>query len=95
MVLAEGLERYQNMVAVPLTKPIATWAGLRSFAVDRTLVLGPDPAQPDFVWSAGQGGYGFQTSAAASQLVADLTLGNAPSLPDPVVEALRPDRLRA
>jgi D-arginine dehydrogenase len=27
--------------------------------------------------------------------VADLTLGNAPSLPDPVVEALRPDRLRA
>ncbi|WP_289089997.1 FAD-dependent oxidoreductase [uncultured Sulfitobacter sp.] len=95
MVLAEGLERYQNMVAVPLTKPIATWAGLRSFAVDRTLVLGPDPAQPDFIWSAGQGGYGFQTSAAASQLVADLTLGNAPSLPDPVVEALRPDRLRA
>ena len=94
MVLAEGLERYQNMVAVPLTKPIATWAGLRSFAPDRTLVLGPDPADPDFIWSAGQGGYGFQTSAAASQLVADLTLGNTPSLPDTVVAALRPDRLR-
>ncbi|MGY9039365.1 MAG: glycerol-3-phosphate dehydrogenase, partial [Rhodobacterales bacterium] len=42
----------------------------------------------------GQGGYGFQTSAAASQLVADLTLGNTPSLPDTVVAALRPERLR-
>jgi len=94
MVLAEGLERYQNMVAVPLTKPISTWAGLRSFAPDRTLVLGPDPDQPDFIWCAGQGGYGFQTSPAASQLVADLTFGRPSSLPDETVDALRPDRLR-
>lgn len=94
MTLAEGLERYQNMVAVPVTKPIATWAGLRSFAPDRTLVLGPDPDQPDFIWCAGQGGYGFQTSAAASQLVADLTLGHAPGLDADTVAALRPDRLR-
>jgi D-arginine dehydrogenase len=94
MVLAEGLERYQNMVAVPLTKPISTWAGLRSFAPDRTLVLGPDPDQPDFIWCAGQGGYGFQTSPAASQLVADLTFGRPSPLPDETVSALRPDRLR-
>jgi D-arginine dehydrogenase len=94
MVLAEGLERYQNMVAIPLTKPISTWAGLRSFAPDRTLVLGPDPDQPDFIWCAGQGGYGFQTSPAASQLVADLTFGRPSSLPDETVDALRPDRLR-
>jgi glycine/D-amino acid oxidase-like deaminating enzyme len=83
------------MVAEPLTKPIATWAGLRSFAPDRTLVLGPDPAQPDFIWCAGQGGYGFQTCAAASQLVADLTLGRAPAMDAQTVAALRPDRLRA
>ena len=95
MVLAEGLDRYQNMVAEPLTKPIATWAGLRSFAPDRTLVLGPDPTQPDFIWCAGQGGYGFQTCAAASQLVADLTLGRAPAMDAQTVAALRPDRLRA
>jgi D-arginine dehydrogenase len=94
MTLAEGLERYQALVTVPLTKPIATWAGLRSFAPDRTLVLGPDPTQPDFVWCAGQGGYGFQTSAAASQLVADLTLGRDPVLSAETVAALRPDRLR-
>ncbi len=94
MVLAEGLERYQNMVAIPLTKPISTWAGLRSFAPDRTLVLGPDPDHADFIWCAGQGGYGFQTSPAASQLVADLTFGRTSPLSRETVAALRPDRLR-
>lgn len=94
MVLAEGLARYRDMVAFDLTKPIATWAGLRSFAPDRTLVLGPDPEAFGFIWCAGQGGYGFQTCDAASRLVADLTLGNTSSLDESTVAALRPDRLR-
>jgi len=42
MTLAEGLDRYQSMVSEAVTRPIATWAGLRSFAPDRTLVLGRD-----------------------------------------------------
>jgi glycine/D-amino acid oxidase-like deaminating enzyme len=95
MVLAEGLARYQEMVRPEVTRPLATWAGLRSFAPDRALVLGPDPAEPSFIWCAGQGGYGFQTAPAASQLVADLCFGRAPALPDAVVAALRPERLRA
>ena len=95
MVLAEGLDRYQQMVSEPVTRPLATWAGLRSFAPDRTLVLGRDPHVPEFVWCAGQGGYGFQTSPAASTLLADLMTGRAPSLGPDAVAALRPDRLRA
>lgn len=75
MTLAEGLDRYQQMITEPVTKPLATWAGLRSFAPDRTLVLGRDPHVPEFVWCAGQGGYGFQTSPAASTLLADLVTG--------------------
>lgn len=94
MVLAEGLARYQEMVTVPVTRPIATWAGLRSFAPDRALVLGPDPSDRSFVWSAGQGGYGFQTAPAASELVADLVLGRKAKLDPEVVAALTPDRLR-
>lgn len=94
MTLAEGLDRYQNMVSVPVTRPLATWAGLRSFAPDRTLVLGRDPEVPEFVWCVAQGGYGFQTSPAASVVLADLVMGRTPLL-DPVsVAALRPDRLR-
>lgn len=94
MVIAEGLARYQNHVTETVTRPLSTWAGLRSFAPDRSLVLGPDPAEPSFIWCAGQGGYGFQTAPAASQLVADLALGRATSLPPDAVAAFDPARLR-
>jgi len=94
MKLAEGLDRYQQMVTEPVTKPLATWAGLRSFAPDRTLVLGRDPHVPEFVWAAGQGGYGFQTSPAASQFLADEVMGRATTLDALSAAALRPDRLR-
>jgi glycine/D-amino acid oxidase-like deaminating enzyme len=94
MVLAEGLARYEEMVTEPVTRLIANWAGLRTFAPDRVLVLGPDPVDGDFIWSAGQGGYGFQTSPAASQLVADLALGHAPTLEPALVAALSPARFR-
>ncbi|MCA0929203.1 NAD(P)/FAD-dependent oxidoreductase [Ruegeria profundi] len=94
MVLAEGLARYEEMVTEPVTRVEANWAGLRSFAPDGTLVLGPDPADPSFIWSAGQGGYGFQTSPAASQLVADLATGMTPDLDTETTAALSPERLR-
>ncbi|MDA7963955.1 FAD-dependent oxidoreductase [Ruegeria sp.] len=94
MVLAEGLARYEEMVTEPVTRVETNWAGLRSFAPDGTLALGPDPADPTFVWSAGQGGYGFQTAPAASQLVADLTVGTPVSLDPDCVAALRVNRLR-
>ena len=93
MVLAEGLARYEEMVTEPVTRVEHSWAGLRSFAPDRTLVIGRDPAEPDFFWLAGQGGYGFQTAPAASQLTADLLGGTPPALPAPVVTALNPKRL--
>ncbi len=94
MVLAEGLARYEAMVTEPVIRVESTWAGLRSFVPDGTLVLGPDPADPSFIWSAAQGGYGFQTAPAASQLVADLATGAAPQLDAANVAALTPDRLR-
>ncbi|MGC1503400.1 MAG: FAD-binding oxidoreductase [Sulfitobacter sp.] len=94
MVLAEGIARYETMVTVPVTRLLTSWAGLRSFAPDRALVLGPDPSDSGFVWCAGQGGYGFQTAPAASQLVADLVMGRAPVLAPDVVAQLTPERLR-
>jgi len=48
------------------------WAGLRSFAPDRSPVIGFDSAQPGFFWLAGQGGYGIQTAPAAARLAAAL-----------------------
>ena len=51
------------------------WAGLRSFTPDRKPVYGPDRDMPQFIWFAGQGGYGIQTAPAAARLVAQMLLG--------------------
>ena len=91
MALAEGLDRYQNAVTEPVTRPLATWAGLRTFAPDRGLVIGP-AARPGLWWFAGQGGYGFQTAPAASALLADLVAGRPPVLDADLVAALDPGR---
>ncbi len=92
MTLAEGIARYEEHMKTPVTRLLSSWAGLRTFAPDRQLVLGPDARDPSFVWSAGQGGYGFQTSPAASQLVADLVAGRQPELDGETVAALSPAR---
>ncbi|ABN78342.1 NAD(P)/FAD-dependent oxidoreductase [Cereibacter sphaeroides] len=92
MVLAEGLARYEEMVTEPVTRLLASWAGLRTFAPDRVLVIGEDPAAPGFFWLAGQGGYGFQTCPAASRLAADLIGGRSPEVPAALVAALSPGR---
>lgn len=92
MVLAEGIARYQDHVTEPVTRMIANWAGMRTFAPDRNLVLGPDPQVEGFIWCAGQGGYGMQSSPAAGALTADLTLGRSPALPSEIVQAVTPSR---
>ena len=95
MVLAEGLARYEEFVIEPVTRLDSSWAGLRTFAPDRSLVLGPDADDPGFIWVAGQGGYGFQTSPAASRLIADLVAGRPSELDATVVNGLSPKRFRS
>lgn len=50
------------------------WAGLRTFAADRTPVAGFDPRAPGFFWLAGQGGFGLQTAPAMAEAAATLIL---------------------
>ncbi|MFD0978079.1 NAD(P)/FAD-dependent oxidoreductase [Tropicimonas aquimaris] len=95
MVIAEGLARYEAFVTEPVTRVETTWAGLRSFAPDRALVIGPAPSDPAFLWCAGQGGYGFQTAPAASRLLADLVAGRPPELDPALCAALSPARFPA
>lgn len=94
MVLAEGLDRYQGYVTEPVTRLETSWAGLRTFTPDRLLALGPAADTPSFIWCAGQGGYGFATAPAASQLTADLTLGHSPALDPETVRAFNPARFQ-
>ena len=69
---------------------------LRTFAPDRTPVVGFDAVMDGFFWLAGQGGYGIQTAPALSRLAGALLRGEDGSavLPANVVAALAPGRLR-
>ncbi|HVO88728.1 MAG TPA: FAD-binding oxidoreductase [Casimicrobiaceae bacterium] len=75
-----------------------SWAGLRTFARDRTPVVGFDTNDPAFFWLVGQGGYGIKTSPALGRVAASLARGGP--MPHDVVaqgisaEALAPARLR-
>lgn len=96
--IALGIARIEAATTLVIRRPASTWAGLRTFASDGELVIGPDDRQPGFFWLAGQGGYGIQSAAGASLLAASLLVGRA--LPDELVaqgvraEAMAPGRLR-
>lgn len=92
MVLAEGLARYQEFVTEEVTRVEGNWAGLRSFAPDRTPVVGFDGAAKGFFWLAGQGGYGVQTSPALSALAADMIMGRTPDFDAAIIAGLSPAR---
>jgi D-arginine dehydrogenase len=95
MVLAEGLHRFEQAVTMPVTRLERSWAGLRTFAPDRTPVAGFDKTVEGFFWLAGQGGYGIQTAPALSRLAGQLLRGLAPAADvEAVVNALSPNRFR-
>ncbi|MEM1164367.1 MAG: FAD-binding oxidoreductase, partial [Pseudomonadota bacterium] len=94
MVLAEGLDRFQQATTFEVTRVERSWAGLRTFAPDRTPINGFEPEAEGFFWLCGQGGYGIQTAPAMSQLAADLILGHKPAVSAETVEALSPARFR-
>jgi D-arginine dehydrogenase len=92
--VALALDRFHAATIVPLVRPIATWAGLRTFAPDGLPIIGFDPVVENFFWYAGQGGTGIQTSPAASTLAARLLLGEAfDGLQAELAASFRADRM--
>jgi D-arginine dehydrogenase len=89
--IATGIERFEAATTLTVGRVASAWAGLRSFFPDRSPVLGPDPRVPGFFWCAGLGGYGIQTSPAASRIVARSVLGQPDPL-DTLGQDLTPDR---
>jgi D-arginine dehydrogenase len=77
LTIAECVDRMQEAADIPVHRILRSWAGLRTFAPDRSPVIGFDPDAPGFFWLAGQGGYGVQSSAAAARTAAALALGEA------------------
>ncbi|HZZ36201.1 MAG TPA: FAD-dependent oxidoreductase [Caulobacteraceae bacterium] len=75
--IAICVDRIQAAADIPVRRVLRSWAGLRTFAPDRTPVVGFEPGGAGFFWFVGQGGYGMQIAPAAAQLGAALALGEA------------------
>ncbi len=97
--IAIAVDRVQNATTLRIARVSRKWAGLRSFAPDRSPVIGFDAKAAGFFWLAGQGGYGIQTAPAASRMAAALVLDHA--VPDDIAacgmtaEMLTPRRFAA
>lgn len=75
--VATAIDRFEKAVDWPVEAVERKWAGLRTFAPDRGMKFGFDPANENFFWCVGQGGMGIQTAPAASLLCAALIKGEA------------------
>lgn len=99
MDIAVAAARLEAATRITVRRISRKWAGLRSFARDKTPVVGPAADAPSFIWLAGQGGYGIMTSPGMGRAAAALATG-AP-LPADLVELglrerdLLPDRFSA
>lgn len=94
--IAIAVDRVEQATTLNIARIRRRWAGLRSFAPDRSPVIGFDGALPGFFWLAGQGGYGIQTAPAASRLAASLLRGDArPEFDPALIEQLSPNRFTA
>lgn len=75
MDIAVAIDRLAQRTTIEVRRVEHKWAGLRTFAPDKTPVAGYDPDIAGFFWLTGQGGYGFQTAPALAQLAAALVTG--------------------
>lgn len=73
--VALAIERINATTTLGIRHVRSSWAGQRTFSPDRSMVIGPDPTEPTFVWLVGQGGTGIQSSPAAGRLAAATALG--------------------
>lgn len=75
MDIAYAVERFEQATTLKVTRVHNTWAGLRTFAPDKSPLVGFDPGGEGFFWLAGQGGYGIQTSPTMARIAASLATG--------------------
>ena len=95
--VALAVDRFETATGLDVSRITHRWAGLRTFAPDKTFVVGFDPRTEGFFWLAGQGGYGVQTSPGMAQLASALITGSSPleqaGVRDDLVKQLAPARL--
>lgn len=68
-VLADWVQRE---TLLPVRRIVHSWAGLRSFVSDENPVMGKDTTVRNFVWHAGQGGYGIMMAPSLARALASI-----------------------
>lgn len=95
--IAIAMDRFQDATGLQVRRINHRWAGLRTFAPDRTFVAGFDPRTEGFFWLAGQGGYGVQSAPGMAQLttalVTDSQLSETFATVLAYVDDMTPERL--
>ncbi len=96
--IAKTVDLIETATDLKITKITRSWAGLRTFAPDRTTVVGFDRLTEGFFWLAGQGGYGIQTcpamASAAAGLIRDGALPSGHLAAGVTEDCLSPNRFR-
>ena len=94
--IAVAMDRFLRAVDLDIQSINHRWAGLRTFAPDKTFVVGFDAQAKGFFWLAGQGGYGVQSAPGMANLARHLLLKTTLSAADKrlrdSVEAVAPTR---
>lgn len=75
--VALAIDHLNILTTLEIRSVNTTWAGLRTFAPDRSPVLGWDDEVANLCWMVGQGGTGIITSVASGDLVAAIVAGEA------------------
>jgi len=70
--VALAADHVQRSTTLEISHIRNSWAGLRSFVEDRSIVIGMDAEHDGFFWLAGQGGFGIMTAPSAARATAEL-----------------------
>jgi len=78
--IAMAIDQLNTWTTLDVRSVASTWAGLRTFTANRSLVAGFAPAADGFFWLTGHGGYGIQTSPGLGRTASEIIVnGDVPS----------------
>lgn len=75
--IAAAIDRILSVTTLDIRSLKNRWAGLRTFAPDRELVIGLTNDHPGFYWLTGHGGIGLMTAPAVAQALAGIIASGA------------------
>ena len=87
--VAQGIDRVQQVMNIEFSKVQRQWAGLRTFSLDKSPVVGFDPSVENFFWMAGQGGYGIQMAPALAKIASKLAQSKDCNFDEKVISPAR------